>query len=119
MIASSSSVWAWLAAAADTGVGALAAATAAHPAVRVAVGPIGAGIDGFRRSHFNAVATQRVQRLLAVGGGQRRGDRLVGEEVAVLIAVASGPGLVRAGWRLEGPVGVYLQGSWRDHDADV
>ena len=60
LIASSSSVWAWLAAAADTAAAALAAATAAHPAVRVAVGPVGAGIDGFRRSHFDAVATQRL-----------------------------------------------------------
>ena len=59
VIASSSSVWAWLAAAAaDTS--AITAATAAYPAVRVAVGPISAGIDGFRRSHFNAVATQRL-----------------------------------------------------------
>ena len=39
VIASSSSVWAWLAAAADPDVGAIPAATAAHPAVRVAVGP--------------------------------------------------------------------------------
>jgi DNA-binding PucR family transcriptional regulator len=60
VIASSSSVWAWLAAAADTGAGAITAATAAHPAVRVAVGPAGAGADGFRRSHFDAVATQRL-----------------------------------------------------------
>ena len=60
VIASSSSVWAWLAAAAETDTDALTAATAAHPAVRVAVGPIGAGIDGFRRSHFDAVATQRL-----------------------------------------------------------
>ena len=61
VIASSSSVWAWLAAAdTDTDTGALAAATAAHPAVRVAVGPAGAGVGGFRRSHFNAVATQRL-----------------------------------------------------------
>ena len=61
VIASSSSVWAWLAAAAaDTDAGALTAATAAHPAVRVAVGPASAGADGFRRSHFDAVATQRL-----------------------------------------------------------
>jgi DNA-binding PucR family transcriptional regulator len=60
VIASSSSVWAWLAAAADTGAGAITAATAAHPTVRVAVGPIGTGADGFRRSHFDAVATQRL-----------------------------------------------------------
>jgi DNA-binding PucR family transcriptional regulator len=60
VIASSSSVWAWLAAAADTDAGALTAATAAHPAVRVAVGPAGTGVGGFRRSHFDAVATQRL-----------------------------------------------------------
>ena len=55
VIATSSSVWAWLASAADTAADALTAATAAHPAVRIAVGPIGAGVDGFRRSHFDAV----------------------------------------------------------------
>jgi DNA-binding PucR family transcriptional regulator len=60
VIASSSSVWAWLAAAADTGAAAIAAATGQHPGVRVAVGPAGAGADGFRRSHFDAVATQRL-----------------------------------------------------------
>ena len=60
VIATSSSVWAWLAAAADTAAGAIAAATAAYPGVRVAVGPAGAGADGFRRSHFDAVATQRL-----------------------------------------------------------
>ena len=60
VVASSSSVWAWLAAAADTGAGAITAAIAAYPAVRVAVGPAGAGADGFRRSHFDAVATQRL-----------------------------------------------------------
>jgi DNA-binding PucR family transcriptional regulator len=60
VIASSSSVWAWLAAAADTAAAALTVATAAQPAVRVAAGPAGAGVDGFRRSHFDAVATQRL-----------------------------------------------------------
>jgi DNA-binding PucR family transcriptional regulator len=60
VIASSSSVWAWLAAAADTDADAISAAITAHPAVRVAVGPAGTGADGFRRSHFDAVATQRL-----------------------------------------------------------
>jgi DNA-binding PucR family transcriptional regulator len=60
VVASSSSLWAWLAAAADTDASALTAATAAHPAVRVAIGPAGTGADGFRRSHFDAVATQRL-----------------------------------------------------------
>ena len=59
VIASASSVWAWLAAA-DTDAGALTEATAARPAIRVAVGPAGAGVNGFRRSHFDAVATQRL-----------------------------------------------------------
>jgi DNA-binding PucR family transcriptional regulator len=59
VIASSSSVWAWLAAA-DTDAGAITAATGQYPAVRVAVGPAGTGADGFRRSHFDAVATQRL-----------------------------------------------------------
>jgi DNA-binding PucR family transcriptional regulator len=60
VIASSSSVWAWLAAAADTDASTITAATAAHPAVRIAVGPAGGGASGFRRSHFDAVATQRL-----------------------------------------------------------
>jgi DNA-binding PucR family transcriptional regulator len=60
VIASSSSVWVWLAAAADTDAAAITAATAAYPAIRVAVGPAAAGIDGFRRSHFDAVVTQRL-----------------------------------------------------------
>jgi DNA-binding PucR family transcriptional regulator len=60
VIASSSSVWAWLAAAADTDAGAITAATADWPAVRIATGPAGTGASGFRRSHFDAVATQRL-----------------------------------------------------------
>jgi DNA-binding PucR family transcriptional regulator len=60
VIASSSSVWAWLAGAADADAGVITAATARHPAVRVAVGPAGTGVGGFRRSHFDAVATQRL-----------------------------------------------------------
>jgi DNA-binding PucR family transcriptional regulator len=58
VIASSSSLWAWLAAAAEADATALAAATAAQPTVRVAVGRADTGIDGFRRSHFDAVGTQ-------------------------------------------------------------
>ena len=60
VIASSSSVWAWLAGAREPAASALTAATAAWPAVRVAAGPPATGADGFRRSHFDAVATQRL-----------------------------------------------------------
>ena len=42
------------------GAGALTAATAQYPAVRITVGPAGTGATGFRRSHFDAVATQRL-----------------------------------------------------------
>ena len=60
VIASSSSGGVWLATAADADAGTITAATAAYPAVRVAVGPPGSGAGGFRRSHFDAVATQRL-----------------------------------------------------------
>ena len=86
VIASSSSVWAWLAAAAaDTGAGVIAAATAPHPAVRVAAGPAGAGADGFRRSHFDAVATQRLM--------SRRPDLRVARFADVQLVT------LRDGWR--------------------
>jgi DNA-binding PucR family transcriptional regulator len=60
VVASSSSVWVWLAAAAGIDAAAITAATADWPAIRVATGPADAGTDGFRRSHFDAVATQRL-----------------------------------------------------------
>ncbi len=60
VIASSSSVWAWLAAAVDTDAGAITAATAPHPSVRGRGRPHWHRVDGFRRSHFDAVATQRL-----------------------------------------------------------
>jgi DNA-binding PucR family transcriptional regulator len=67
VIASSSSMWTWLANAAPVDVDALAAATSQVEGVRIAIGPEGAGVEGFRRSHQDAVETQRlVQRLPAV-----------------------------------------------------
>src|SRR5258705_1533521 len=55
VIASSSSVWAWLAAAPHTRAGALTPATAPPPPVRVSVRAIGAAIDRVRRSHVDAL----------------------------------------------------------------
>ena len=69
--AATAALWAWLGTRADPEPAALQAAIAsAHRRVRVAVGPIRAGITGFRRSHEAALT---VQRLLA---GQPGGERL-------------------------------------------
>jgi DNA-binding PucR family transcriptional regulator len=46
---------------------ALAGALAAAPDVRVALGPTAAGIEGFRRSHLDALATQRLMHRGAAG----------------------------------------------------
>ncbi|MCR1783777.1 helix-turn-helix domain-containing protein [Nocardioides carbamazepini] len=64
VIASSSSTWTWLANADRVEASALEAATAQFQGVRIAVGPDDTGVDGFRRSHLDAVEAQRlVQRL--------------------------------------------------------
>lgn len=64
VIASSSSMWTWLANATPVEVAALDGATAHIEGVRIAVGPEDTGVEGFRQSHLNAVETQRlVQRL--------------------------------------------------------
>ncbi len=55
VVAGASALWVWLPV--DTR---LTADLAAHPDVRVAVGRPGADVDGFRRSHLDAVTTQRM-----------------------------------------------------------
>lgn len=64
VIASSSSMWTWLANATEIDDQALAAALSPIAGVRIAVGPDDSGVEGFRRSHLDAIATQRlIQRL--------------------------------------------------------
>lgn len=58
--ATASSLWAWYAADVELDAGAIAAATASYDAVRLAIGATARGLDGFRRSHLDAVATQRI-----------------------------------------------------------
>ncbi len=60
VIASGSSRWVWFATPSDADPGAVLAAIEDVPRVRVALGLPAAGIDGFRRSHLDAVATQRL-----------------------------------------------------------
>lgn len=78
--ATSSSAWAWLAA--PDLASELATILAGFPQVRVAVGSVGSGIDGFRRSHQEAVETQRLM--------LRRGDlQLATFDEVSLAALAS------------------------------
>ena len=60
MIASGSSRWVWFTTRSDDDPEATQAAIAEIPRVRVALGLPAGGIDGFRRSHLDAVATQRL-----------------------------------------------------------
>jgi DNA-binding PucR family transcriptional regulator len=65
VIASSSSLWVWFATERDVDADAAGAAIDGVPAVRAALGRVGAGVDGFRRSHLDALATQRLMHALS------------------------------------------------------
>jgi DNA-binding PucR family transcriptional regulator len=60
MVASAAALWVWFPTSAAVSVDPLAGALSAFPDVRVAVGRPGTDVDGFRRSHLDAVATQRM-----------------------------------------------------------
>jgi DNA-binding PucR family transcriptional regulator len=60
VIASATSLWVWLPTTHDVDPDAARAALAATPDVRAALGPAADGVEGFRRSHLDAVATQRL-----------------------------------------------------------
>lgn len=59
VLASAATRWIWVPGT-RVDVAGLAAAIDAVPDVRVAVGSTGAGLDGFRRSHLDALTTQRM-----------------------------------------------------------
>jgi DNA-binding PucR family transcriptional regulator len=60
VVASESSLWVWVASEDRPDLAALDAELAGLPGVRVALGPPAAGMAGFRRSHLDALATQRL-----------------------------------------------------------
>jgi DNA-binding PucR family transcriptional regulator len=60
VVASTRSLWVWFADAHPPDARALAEQLADTPGVRVALGSSASGIDGFRRSHLDALATQRL-----------------------------------------------------------
>jgi DNA-binding PucR family transcriptional regulator len=62
-MASAASRWVWVAGRPD--LVRLRAAVARMPSVRVAVGSSGRDVDGFRRSHLDALTTQRMLTRLA------------------------------------------------------
>ncbi|MCW3041752.1 MAG: PucR family transcriptional regulator, partial [Solirubrobacterales bacterium] len=60
VVASASALWTWTAAPEGPDVDALRTALAGAAPARIALGPTLPGIDGFRRSHLDALATQRL-----------------------------------------------------------
>ncbi|MFL5843426.1 MAG: PucR family transcriptional regulator [Solirubrobacteraceae bacterium] len=60
VLASASALWVWVASGAGPDIGTLRGALDALPGVRVALGSTAPGIDGFRRSHLDALATYRL-----------------------------------------------------------
>jgi DNA-binding PucR family transcriptional regulator len=62
VLASTATRWAWVSGPVDTD--ALQRAVRAMPDVRVAIGPTADGVDGFRRSHFDAITTQQLMARL-------------------------------------------------------
>jgi DNA-binding PucR family transcriptional regulator len=62
VLASAATRWAWVAGAVDTD--ALRRSVSTMPDVRIAIGPTANGVDGFRRSHFDAITTQQLMARL-------------------------------------------------------
>ena len=60
VLASASALWVWVAGSTGPDAAAVEAALAELPEVRVALGPTVAGLEGFRRSHVDALTTQRL-----------------------------------------------------------
>ena len=60
VVPSASALWVWVAGAEGADTDAVRDALADLPAIRVALGPTARGIAGFRRSHLDALATQRL-----------------------------------------------------------
>ena len=62
ILAGTATRWAWVAGAVDTD--ALLRSVSTMPDVRIAIGPTASGVDGFRRSHFDAITTQQLMARL-------------------------------------------------------
>jgi DNA-binding PucR family transcriptional regulator len=81
--ASTRSLWAWHVGTQPPDLGAVRAHLDGAPGVRIALGTTGAGMDGFRRSHLDALATQRLMHRMP-------GDlRLASHEDVQLVALTA------------------------------
>lgn len=69
VIAGAGTLWVWLPIAEAPNPAPLSGSLLSHPDVRVALGRPGRGVAGFRRSHLDAVATQRM--LTTLGSAHR------------------------------------------------
>jgi DNA-binding PucR family transcriptional regulator len=65
VIASASTLWVWVPGAVGPSLDVLTALIGELPGVRVALGPTGEGMDGFRASHLGALSTQRLMVRIA------------------------------------------------------
>jgi DNA-binding PucR family transcriptional regulator len=62
VLASAATRWVWVAGTVDTDV--LLRSVGTMPDVHIAIGPTANGVDGFRRSHFDAITTQQLMTRL-------------------------------------------------------
>lgn len=69
VLAGAATRWVWLPGADGPDLSGVADAMSQLPGVRIALGPTTAGIEGFRRSHFDAITTQRM--VVRMGSTQR------------------------------------------------
>jgi DNA-binding PucR family transcriptional regulator len=69
VLAGAATRWVWLPGADGPDLSGVAAAVSQLAGVRIALGPTAAGVDGFRRSHFDAITTQRM--VVRMGSTQR------------------------------------------------
>jgi DNA-binding PucR family transcriptional regulator len=82
--ASAATRWVWLPGRDSPDLTRAAAALEHLPGVRIAVGPVAAGIEGFRRSHLDAITTQRM--VVRMGSAQRVASYEDVELVALITA---------------------------------
>ncbi|HEY4896637.1 MAG TPA: helix-turn-helix domain-containing protein [Solirubrobacteraceae bacterium] len=83
IMATTRSLWAWFASPAAPELGTIRERLKPAPGLRVAVGSTGGGIGGFRRSHLDALATQRLMARMPTE------LQLAGYEEVQLVALSS------------------------------